>query len=271
MKRWFLPLAAVMALAASPPLERSRPEPSPASMSAGTTALDEVFSQEFAEERQPERVTLRYAKETWALDWEDWWAYRQGEIDLDGLTGKVRISVEGVAANSLPEKKETKAQPEDSGLPLLWVAGGLGVGVVLLLALLVWQLARKKRGPPPFPVPPQPVPYLPPLPLPANVSFPTHLRFLTGSLAGQSVPLGQGLRLGREKDCHVVLADISISRHHADLVPSPHGWVIRDLGSSNGTSVNGVRIQGEVLLRGDETLVFGMVSARLSAREPGSR
>jgi len=264
MKRWFLPLAAVMALAASPPLERSRPETGPASMSEGATALDEAFSQEFAEERQPERITLRYAKEIWALDWEDWWAYRQGELDLDGLTGKVRIRVEVAAAAPPPMEKGTKAQQKSTGLPLPWIAGGIGLMAVLFSGALIWLLTRKKGGRPPIPVPPQPVPYLPPPPLPANVSVPTHLRFLTGSLAGQSVPLGQGLRLGREKDCHVVLADISISRHHADLVPSPHGWVLRDLGASNGTSVNGVRIQGEVLLRGDENLVFGMVSAHLS-------
>jgi pSer/pThr/pTyr-binding forkhead associated (FHA) protein len=69
--------------------------------------------------------------------------------------------------------------------------------------------------------------------------------------------------VGRERDCHVVVEDGSVSRHHADLVPGPQGWILRDLGSSNGTAVNGVRIQGEVLLRGDEALLFGTVKARL--------
>ncbi len=93
---------------------------------------------------------------------------------------------------------------------------------------------------------------------------PTHLHFLTGSLEGQSFPLRQGLRIGREPDCHVVIDNLELSRHHADVVPSPQGWVVRDLGSSNGTTVNGVRIEGEVLLRGDETLGFGGIRARLT-------
>ena len=63
----------------------------------------------------------------------------------------------------------------------------------------------------------------------------------------------------------MVIDDLELSRHHADVVPSPQGWVVRDLGSSNGTTVNGVRIEGEVLLRGDEVLAFGGVRARLTA------
>lgn len=265
MKRWFLPLAATLALAAGPPLDLSRQAVAPASMSEGATALDEAFSQEFAEERQPERITLRYAKETWELDWEDWWTYRQGDLDLDGLLGKVRIRIEGVAAAPPQEKKGPEAEIKGAGLPVAWIAGGIGFGVVLVSVVLIWLLTRKKGRRPLLHAHPQPMPYPPPLPPPVVVSFPTHLSFLTGPLAGQSVLLGQGLRLGREQDCHVVLDDFSVSRHHAELVPGPQGWVLRDLGSSNGTSVNEVRIQGETLLRGDETLVFGVVRARLSA------
>ena len=259
MKRWFLPLFAALALTAGPPLERAKPEPAPVSMSAGATALDEAFTQEFAEERQPEKVTLRYANESWELDWEDWWAYRQGQLDLEGLVAKVRIKVEGAAAAPRPvQPAEASPKPSAEGLPVIWLAAGLGL--ILLLGVLLWALLRRKarqprrrpearRGPPP-----------PPLPAPV----PTRLFFHTGPLAGQSVPLGQGLRLGREKDCHVVVEDPSVSRHHADLIQIPQGWTLRDLGSSNGTTVNGVRIQGEVLLRGDEVLVFGIVRASLT-------
>jgi hypothetical protein len=233
-------------------------------MSAGATALDEAFTQEFAEERQPERVTFRYTQETWELDWEDWWAYRQGELDLENLVTKIRIQIDAasVPARALPTKTEPKAEALGEGLPFIWILVGLGGLVLLAGGLLLWLLTRKKnrrlpRAPEPRPRPAAP----PPLPL----QCPTLLLFDSGPLAGRAVPLGQGLRLGREQDCHVVLEDTSVSRHHADLVQIPQGWLLRDLGSSNGTHVNGVRIQGEVLLCGDEVLVFGTVRARLSA------
>lgn len=262
MKRWLLPPLIALALSAGPPLERAKPEPAPVSLSAGATALDEAFTQEFAEERQPEKVALRYANESWELDWEDWWAYRQGEIDLEGLVAKIRIKVEGAAAAPRPvQSAEPGPKPSAEGLSVAWMVAGLGLIVLLVLGVLFWALLRRKerqprrqpeprRGPPPPPSLPAPVP--------------TRLFFHTGPLAGQSVLLGQGIRLGREKDCHVVVEDQSVSRHHADLVPVPQGWTLRDLGSSNGTTVNGVRIQGEVLLRGDEILVFGGVRAQLS-------
>ena len=263
MKRWFLPLFAALALNAGPPLERAKPEPAPVSMSAGATALDEAFTQEFAEERQPEKVTLRYANESWELDWEDWWAYRQGEFDLEGLVAKVRIKVEGVAAAPRPvQPVEASPKPNAEGLPVIWLVAGLGLIVLLVLGVLLWALLRRnERRPRRQAEPMRGAP--PPPPLPAPV--PTRLFFHTGPLAGQSVLLGQGIRLGREKDCHVVVEDPSVSRHHADLIQIPQGWTLRDLGSSNGTTVNGVRIQGEVLLRGDEVLVFGGVRAQLSA------
>lgn len=260
MKRWWLPLLAAMAMTAGPPLERSRPEPAPTTMSAGAQVLDEAFSQEFAEERQPDRVTVRYANETWELDWEDWWAYRQGEADLEGLIAKIRIRIEGAAAAPKPPEAEaTPSGPAAKGVPVAWIAAGVGAVVILVAALLAWVLLRGKHRPPTRSAPRPPA--LPP-PL---VQIPTLLYFHTGPLAGQSVPLGQGLRVGRERDCHVCVEDGSVSRHHADLVPGPQGWVLRDLGSSNGTTVNGVRIQGEVLLRGDEALAFGVVKARLNS------
>lgn len=261
MKRWWLPLFAAVALTAGPPLERSRPEPAPTSMSAGAQVLDEAFSQEFAEERQPERITVRYANETWELDWEDWWAYRQGEADLEGLVAKIRIRIEGAAATPKPPKvEETLNESAAKGLPMAWIAAAVGVVILLIGGVLAWVLLRRKERPPNRIVSRQQPPPPPPL-----VQIPTQLYFHTGPLAGQSVPLGQGLRVGRERDCHVCVEDGSVSRHHADLVPGPQGWVLRDLGSSNGTTVNGARIQGEVLLRGDESLAFGGVKAQLYA------
>lgn len=264
MKRWLLALVAAAVLVAGAPLERSWPEAAPASMSAGATALDQAFTQEFAEDRRPERITFRYSNETWELDWEDWWGYRQGEFDLEGLVGKIRIRREGAAPAASTPAKETRTEARSEPLPQAWILAGGGGLLVLAAGVLVWALTRKPArrptrapGPPPIHRPPP----LPPPPLPVPV--PSRLVFHSGPLAGQAVALGQGVRVGRERDCQVVVEDGSVSRHHADLLRGGQGWILRDLGSSNGTAVNGVRIQGEVLLRGDETLVFGTVKARL--------
>jgi Protein of unknown function (DUF3662)/FHA domain len=53
-----------------------------------------------------------------------------------------------------------------------------------------------------------------------------------------------GATIGRSHDCDVVLDDAGISRRHAHLSPTPHGWTIEDLDSTNGVRVNGEPIHG---------------------------
>jgi HD-GYP domain-containing protein (c-di-GMP phosphodiesterase class II) len=50
------------------------------------------------------------------------------------------------------------------------------------------------------------------------------------------------LRIGRYENLELVLNDASISRRHAELTYTDQGWVVRDLGSTNGTFLNGVRV-----------------------------
>ena len=66
------------------------------------------------------------------------------------------------------------------------------------------------------------------------------------------------LVLGRAEDCGLVLADESCSRQHAELVERDGAWWVRDLGSSNGTFVNGDRVEEKALNDGDH-LRFGSV------------
>jgi len=65
-------------------------------------------------------------------------------------------------------------------------------------------------------------------------------------------PLGTSLRLGRSSSCDLVLPDDTISRRHAEIALRGGVCVIRDLGSANGTWVNGRSVERTRLRRGDE-------------------
>ncbi len=64
------------------------------------------------------------------------------------------------------------------------------------------------------------------------------------------------LLFGRHAKCDIVLDDRTVSRRHALLVHRDGAWMIRDLGSTNGTAVNGRRV-GRALLRAGDVLTLG--------------
>ncbi len=92
-------------------------------------------------------------------------------------------------------------------------------------------------------------------------------------LGGESVqaePLGgDGPHgFGRDVDNSFVLADSGVSRHHARIVASGSGWAIEDLGSSNGTWVNGQRVAHASLRDGDRIRLGGVELAFHDASAP---
>lgn len=77
--------------------------------------------------------------------------------------------------------------------------------------------------------------------------------FLLTDDQGQQMPVDRELILGREATCDLVLDKGKASRRHARLSPADDGLWVEDLGSTNGTFVNGARIAERTLLRaGDE-------------------
>src|SRR5688572_12176285 len=82
------------------------------------------------------------------------------------------------------------------------------------------------------------------------------LVFKEGPLAGQRVEVDTELVVGRE-DAGLTIEDEEISRRHAIIRPGDGGVEIEDLGSRNGTFVNGVRIESATRLAGGDTVKLG--------------
>jgi hypothetical protein len=91
------------------------------------------------------------------------------------------------------------------------------------------------------------------------------------SPAALSFPPGRGGRftIGRTRDCDLCLTDLSVSRLHAELVRHGDGWLLNDLGSHNGTRLNGWLVRETVPVRGGDLVEFGSVTFILRDDPPG--
>lgn len=118
-------------------------------------------------------------------------------------------------------------------------------------------------------------PSIPPLPtLGATPSVPAAapapVPTLKATLAmgdGSRIALRPGvISVGRSAESTIPLNDTNVSRRHAELRLRGEGaeavWVLVDLGSTNGTLINGVKVNGEQVLRKNDAIVFGATKAR---------
>jgi pSer/pThr/pTyr-binding forkhead associated (FHA) protein len=71
----------------------------------------------------------------------------------------------------------------------------------------------------------------------------------TGPLNGQNWLIKDSILVGRDATCTIVVADRQVSRKHACFNSTPDGITIEDLGSKNGTHLNGQRIKERALLQ----------------------
>ena len=84
---------------------------------------------------------------------------------------------------------------------------------------------------------------------------------MNGVFKGRTWDAGDLLRVGRLEALEIVLDDSSVSRYHAEVRVTDRGWRVRDLGSTNGTRLNGVRLgNGQWPLRVRDLLQFGEVA-----------
>lgn len=87
----------------------------------------------------------------------------------------------------------------------------------------------------------------------------------SGAHSGHHIPLpGSKCIIGRERDCHFRPDDDMISRHHCVIRFDGITYRIRDLGSRNGTFVNGRQIKSDVVLVPDDRIRVGTMTMHIS-------
>jgi len=90
------------------------------------------------------------------------------------------------------------------------------------------------------------------------------LTIQSGLLKGQQFPIERETILGRGATADLSLADPGVSRRHASLDRKDGVWVVQDLGSANGTTVNGRRIVEQTRLATGDVIGVGAVLARFT-------
>lgn len=79
---------------------------------------------------------------------------------------------------------------------------------------------------------------------------------ITDDLAGQDIAIERDMLVGRHQSADIVLQAAEISRKHAAFLLKEDALWVQDLGSSNGTFVNDLRIEQETLLKQDDIVQF---------------
>src|SRR3954470_13846165 len=92
------------------------------------------------------------------------------------------------------------------------------------------------------------------------------LTVVSGPGQGQSVALKGPLVIGSADEAGLKLPDATVSRQHVQLKPRGDGVWVKDLGSMNGTTVAGARIE-EALVASEATLSLGQSMVRISVVE----
>jgi hypothetical protein len=86
-------------------------------------------------------------------------------------------------------------------------------------------------------------------------------------IGGRQVAVGAaGAVIGRSPDCDIVIAANEVSRRHAQVAPDAEGWILTDLGSTNGVRLNGRQIGVPTRLADGDVIELGSVELLFEAR-----
>lgn len=102
------------------------------------------------------------------------------------------------------------------------------------------------------------------------VNVRARLSIRKGGTGGPFELLDREYSIGRSARNDVILEDPTVSGTHARIAPGPQGFTITDLGSTNGTKVNGTPLHASRVLRGGEVIGIGDAVLRYEAMEPAT-
>jgi pSer/pThr/pTyr-binding forkhead associated (FHA) protein len=95
--------------------------------------------------------------------------------------------------------------------------------------------------------------------------MPFQLHVVRGRSASTTLRLTSGVTtVGRTDDCQIRIRSSQVSRRHCELYEKRGGLVVKDLGSSNGTFVNGKKVRGEKVLEPGDELTVGQVTLKVA-------
>ncbi|MBX5483150.1 MAG: FHA domain-containing protein [Myxococcaceae bacterium] len=172
-----------------------------------------------------------------------------------GKSGPKPVQVGGAAAGERPRRPAGGTPGATSQLPAVKAAR----------ATRQMEVVKGRSGAPERP-PPDALAKRPARPERAAIGSGPVLRGLTGPWANKTYPLRGKVVVGRVAGVNIQIEDESVSRRHAELEKTPEGIVVRDLGSANGTTVNGQPVEGDVVLQPGDVVSFGMIEL---VYEPG--
>jgi pSer/pThr/pTyr-binding forkhead associated (FHA) protein len=111
-----------------------------------------------------------------------------------------------------------------------------------------------------------PKPAKPPRRAAANTAPPSRVAIVDGPLSGTSVALSSlPITIGRAEDSTIVINDDYVSHRHARLVPRGTTWLIEDLGSTNGTLLDGKKLTTPTEVRSGSQIRIGKAVLELQA------
>lgn len=109
---------------------------------------------------------------------------------------------------------------------------------------------------------------VPPIPL---VPREFYLSVVAGAGVGQAFPLSEEVVMGRGQDCDIHLLDVKASRRHASIKKVEQGFELTDLGSTNGTFLNGEFVATTLKLKEGDLIMVGETQLKVMAGTPPER
>src|SRR4051794_13746876 len=92
-----------------------------------------------------------------------------------------------------------------------------------------------------------------------------HFVVVQGRSVSNTIKLGDGVTtIGRHDECQLRIKSSQVSRKHCEVFEKKGMLLVKDLGSSNGTIVNGKRIQGQRVLEPGDELTIGPIQLRVA-------